>query len=123
MLVCYMLRKDYTCQIIKPKTNKEYFEYNKGWYNLDRKYSLHDEDKTAYFYIEGNPQPLNCKDDSLEFMDTIIFKSIILQTQGESMSPWGETLLEYIRNPSKLLGLGIVLTIMYYVAQSILSGF
>jgi len=120
MIKCYMLCKDYQCKIETPSGRKDYFEFRKGWYNLDRKYALHDGDHTAYFYLEGNPQPVNCKEDSLSFLETIGFKSLIAQFQGQSLSPFSEAILEYIRDPTKIFSLFIVLLIIGLVTSSFL---
>ena len=77
MIKVYILCKDHTAKMKSVNSKKDWFEFNNGWYNLDRKYGLHEKDDTTYYYLEGNPQPINCKEDSIRFLETIGFKSLI----------------------------------------------
>lgn len=121
MIKCFFLCKDHTTQIRSANTKKDWAVFHKGWYNLDRRFAFHEGDDSTFYFLEGNPQPINCKEDSIRFLATIGFKSLIAQFQGKTLNPWGEVLIEYIRDPAKILSLGIVIFILVAITLSLVG--
>lgn len=124
-LTCIILRKNRTIARLSMGTDKDFFKFQGSSYNIDKKcVGLGGKNPSPeLFFIEDNPNPINSSDEnSAQFLDDK-FAENWLNSLLAPKSPWIDILLQYLRNPEKILSLGIILFIVVVLFASLGSFF
>lgn len=115
---CIILRKDRSIEIVKANPSASHFRWKDGIYTIDKDaVNLTKKDGNAnptpeLIYIEGNPQPISIDgtESTQEFLEHTVIENILRATA----EPTGfilDIIGDYLKDPSKLLMLVIVLII------------
>ena len=77
--------------------------------------------------IENHPLPVNTEDldedSAQDFLSSLMKQRALQDIKGTAISPWQETLIDYLKNPTKILMLGLVLFIVAILAYTLLGMF
>ena len=126
MINCLIVGKDRHIQIVKVDSKKANFYYNNGLYtvpmeavNLTEYESGKKESYPELIYIEGNPLPVNYSEGNVSgFLEQTVISNALKQV-AKAKSSWMLVIMDYARNPSKL----IILTFVGIIIVAVIGGF
>jgi hypothetical protein len=122
----YILCKENKTKVLNVNPRKEYFEFRKGFYPiLKDAVQKTREGEPELVYVENCPLPINfdpmSASDASEFLQSMLKQRALQDVKDQIPNEWLETLLDYLRNPSKILMLGIVIFILIALALAFIT--
>jgi len=118
---CIILRKDRTKAVIKVSSDKEFFRYKQGIYNVDREAVNNSNPSMTpeLVFVEGVPRPIGSKSSGVKCLDKQLIENFV-KTASHPRSLGLEIIADYMRNPSKLILLAVGLAVLIAVLQGML---
>jgi hypothetical protein len=125
----HMLRRDRTIKSFAVDSNKNHFYYNNGLYSLEidaiNVSTINGVVNTnpEIFFVEDNPIPISSvskpKKTEETFLDEVVLNNAIRALAGEPSRALS-LVLDYLRDPKKLILLAFALAILFAVIQGMI---
>jgi len=124
----FILKRNRTIAEVRVSPDDPTFNYKAGTYVVDKTAVNISADRghiaslPELYYIEGNPFPLATDaqpQDTIEFLDEVVLENALSNLSGPP-SQFAQLVLDYMRDPKKLIILGFAVVLAYSFISGLL---